>query len=170
MSWAGLSSTQWVSGNNLQNAVNTGYITATGTIPATDRWIIKSNAPSYVNLNTSNTYYAGKSSNQWLAKRDITPPLINNYCYMTIYYTTTSSGGNAGGFQAYLTSSYNVTSNVFTNYSNYYTGYTDYMPNGSSGSYGSFHNYTSYVDGEYAINIYITSLSPTSDSTYQYYF
>jgi hypothetical protein len=68
MSWAALSSNQCVSRNNLQNAVNTGVFILKNTIPAGTKQITKSEAESYVYINT----ISGKSSNQLVVKSNLT--------------------------------------------------------------------------------------------------
>ena len=69
--WSGLASNQTVSLNNLQNAVNTGVFTAKTTIPAGTKQITKTEANTYVNINTSVSSYASKASNQLVAKQDL---------------------------------------------------------------------------------------------------
>lgn len=71
MSWAGLANNQTVSFNNLQNAVNTNVFTAKTTIPASAEQITKTDADTYVNINTSYAPYAAKTSNQLVVKSDL---------------------------------------------------------------------------------------------------
>lgn len=71
MSWAGISSNQAVSRNNLQDAVNTGVFTLKNSIPATNQCITKADADFYVYINTSNPTYASKASNQLVVKSDL---------------------------------------------------------------------------------------------------
>jgi hypothetical protein len=82
MSWASLASNQTVSFNNLQNAVTNGYFVALTGIPATQEQITKSDASTYVNLDTGYAPYAGKASNQLVVKSNLRPV---SYSY-TIYY------------------------------------------------------------------------------------
>lgn len=96
MSWTGLSSTQWVSYSNLQDAITYGYLPANTTaITTSDRWVRKDQVSTYVINDTSNGYYAGKSSSQWLAKRDITSNISSTYTY-DLYYTLYSHGDFEG--------------------------------------------------------------------------
>lgn len=71
MSWAGISSNQCVSFNNLQDAVNTGVFTLKNSIPASSEQITKADADYYVNINTSYGPYASKASNQLVVKSDL---------------------------------------------------------------------------------------------------
>jgi len=84
MSWAGISSNQCVSFNNLQNAVNTGVFTLKNSIPASSEQITKADADYYVNINTSYGPYAAKASNQLVVKSDLqaaTPACQQIYLY-----------------------------------------------------------------------------------------
>jgi hypothetical protein len=71
MSWAGISSNQCVSFNNLQDAVNTGVFTLKNSIPASSEQITKADADYYVNINTSYGPYAAKASNQLVVKSNL---------------------------------------------------------------------------------------------------
>lgn len=82
MSWAAIASNQCVSFNNLQDAVTNGYFVALTGIPATQEQITKSDASTYVNIDTSYAPYAGKASNQLVVKSNLIPV---SYAY-TIYY------------------------------------------------------------------------------------
>lgn len=71
MSWAALANNQTVSFNNLQNAVNTGVFTAKTTIPVSAEQITKTDADTYVNIDTSYAPYAAKAANQLVVKSDL---------------------------------------------------------------------------------------------------
>lgn len=71
MSWAGIASNQTVTFNNLQDAVSTGVFTAKTSIPASQECITKTDANTYVNINTSIGSYASKASNQLVVKGDL---------------------------------------------------------------------------------------------------
>lgn len=71
MSWASLANNQTISFNNLQNAVNNGVFSAKTTIPSSNEQITKSDANTYVHLNTSFAPYAAKSSNQLVVKSNL---------------------------------------------------------------------------------------------------
>jgi hypothetical protein len=87
MSWASLANNQTVSFNNLQSAVNNGVFTAKTSIPATNEQITKTDANTYVNINTSYGPYAAKSSNQLVVKSDL-QAVITSYAHTIYYYTT----------------------------------------------------------------------------------
>jgi len=67
MSWSGLASNQCVSCNNLQDAVNNGVFALKSTIPSSNKEITKSEAESYVYIQT----ISGKSSNQLVVKSNL---------------------------------------------------------------------------------------------------
>lgn len=71
MSWAGLSSNQTISFNNLQNGVDTGQFTAKTTIPVSDEQITKADANTYVNIDTAYAPYAAKANNQLVVKSNL---------------------------------------------------------------------------------------------------
>lgn len=71
MSWAGLANNQCVSFNNLQDAVNNGFFTALASIPVSTEQITKTDASTYVNVDTSYGPYAAKASNQLVVKSDL---------------------------------------------------------------------------------------------------
>lgn len=71
MSWASIAENQAVTFNNLQDAVNTGVFTAKTSIPASQECITKTDANTYVNINTSNPGYASKAANQLVVKNDL---------------------------------------------------------------------------------------------------
>ena len=75
MSYSSLTSTQFVSRNNLQDAVNTAVITlnAGQTIPTGLREVNKQDLLTYANVDPANTFLSTKSNLQLIAKRDITP-------------------------------------------------------------------------------------------------
>lgn len=109
--WSGLASNQTVSLNNLQNAVSTGVFTAKTTIPSGTKSITKTEANTYVNINTSNAGYASKASNQLMVKTDLTAPSSG------VVYTATSG-------------LYPLSGNTFTSSSGTiinYTGSTVYL-------------------------------------------
>jgi hypothetical protein len=95
MAFGTLAANQWVSYNNLQDAATTLLLPATGTgIPATNRWIPKSAASTYVNIDTSVATYAAKSSTQWLAKRDLQPYAPYSFSIWYVQYLDGVSGYN----------------------------------------------------------------------------
>lgn len=73
MSWAGISSNQCISFNNLQDAVNTGVFTLKNSIPASSEQITKADADYYVYIDTAYGPYASKASNQLVVKSNLQP-------------------------------------------------------------------------------------------------
>jgi hypothetical protein len=71
MSWASIAENQTVSYNNLQDAVNTGQLTAKTTIPSSNQQVTKSAADTYVEVVTSYPSYAVKASNQLIVKSNL---------------------------------------------------------------------------------------------------
>jgi len=71
MSWASIASNQCISLDNLQNAVTTGVFTALTTIPSGSKQITKTEASTYVNINTSYTPFVALASNQLPVKSDL---------------------------------------------------------------------------------------------------
>lgn len=82
MSWVGIANNQTVSFNNLQDAVTNGYFIALAGIPVSTEQITKSDASTYVNLDTAYAPFAAKASNQLVVKSNLRPI---SYAY-TIYY------------------------------------------------------------------------------------
>lgn len=72
MSWAGIANNQTISFNNLKNAVDTSVLVAKTTIPTSDEQITKTDADTYVYINTSSPSYSAKASNQLVIKGDMT--------------------------------------------------------------------------------------------------
>ena len=77
MSWSQITSNQEVTFNNLQDAVNTGVFTAKASIPASQKLITKTEANTYVYINTNYLPYLAKASNQLVVKGDLesAPPV-----------------------------------------------------------------------------------------------
>lgn len=88
MSWAGISSNQCVSRNNLQDAVNNGVFTLKNTIPAGTKQITKNEAEYYVNLNTAYAPLAAKTFNQLVVKSNLQGCTTLPYSH-TIYIDST---------------------------------------------------------------------------------
>lgn len=82
MPWDTIANNQTVSFNNLQDAVTNGYFVALAGIPASQEQITKSDASTYVNLDTTYAPFAAKASNQLVVKSNLRPI---SYAY-TIYY------------------------------------------------------------------------------------
>jgi hypothetical protein len=71
MSWAGISSNQGISCNNLQDAVTTSVFILKSAIPVSTKQITKAEADTYVYINTAYAPYAAKASNQLVVKSDL---------------------------------------------------------------------------------------------------
>jgi hypothetical protein len=67
MSWAGISSNQCVSCNNLQDAVTNGVFALKSTIPSSTKQITKTEADAYVYINA----ISAKTSSQLVVKSDL---------------------------------------------------------------------------------------------------
>jgi hypothetical protein len=81
MSWSGIASNQTVSCNNLQDGVDTGVFIPTSTIPVSQKQITKTEASSYVALDTSYPSFSSKFPNQLVVKSDLEPLLYSNRIY-----------------------------------------------------------------------------------------
>lgn len=97
MGYSDLQLNQTVSFNNLQSGVTQGYFVAKTTIPVSNKQITKTEANTYVNINTSLPSYAAKASNQ-LVTRENLQGLTNVYPY-TIYSLV--SYGSTGSYTAW---------------------------------------------------------------------
>ena len=71
MSWAGIANNQCISFNNLQDAVTTGVFVLKAAIPVSLEQITKTDADTYVYINTAYGPYAAKASNQLVVKSDL---------------------------------------------------------------------------------------------------
>ena len=71
MAYSDLEQNQTISFNNLQSGVDQGVFTAKTTIPVSTKQITKTEANTYVNINTSLPTYAAKASNQLVTKEDL---------------------------------------------------------------------------------------------------
>lgn len=71
MSWSNIADNQTVSYNNLQDAVNTGQLTAKTSIPSGNQQVTKAAADTYVEVATNYPSYASKSSNQLIVKSNL---------------------------------------------------------------------------------------------------
>ncbi len=73
MSWASIANNQTVSFNNLQDAVNNGVFTLKASIPVSNEQITKTDADTYVYIDTAYGPYASKASNQLVVKSNLVP-------------------------------------------------------------------------------------------------
>jgi hypothetical protein len=111
MAYNDLEQNQTISFNNLQSGVAQGVFTAKTTIPSSLKQITKTEANTYVNINTSLPSYAAKASNQLVTKEDLsgitsTSPYIMYGVAGTAAYKSTD-GGNTFTALSGLTSAYN---------------------------------------------------------------
>ncbi|OCX54245.1 hypothetical protein BEL04_08285 [Mucilaginibacter sp. PPCGB 2223] len=144
MSWTALAGNQCLSFNDLQDALNLGLFTGTGTsIPVSDRLVEKDQVTLYLQVDTSYSSFAARANNELIVKDDLQTALstidvfcvsdtssgvfgwsspadaLNNYASGTIV-TWTYSGTLAVG--TYLTG--DVVSGDFNGYYAYYNGTT----------------------------------------------
>jgi photosystem II stability/assembly factor-like uncharacterized protein len=113
MAYSDLEFNQTISFNNLQSGVTQGFFTAKTTIPSSLKQITKTEANTYVNINTSLPTYAAKASNQLVTKEDLsgitsTSPYLMYGVAGTAAYKSTD-GGNTFTALSGLTSSYTWT-------------------------------------------------------------
>jgi hypothetical protein len=111
MAYNDLQQNQTISFNNLQSGVTQGVFTAKTTIPPGTKQITKTEANTYVNINTSLPTYAAKASNQLVTKEDLsgitsTSPYVMYGVAGTAAYKSTD-GGNTFTALSGLTSAYN---------------------------------------------------------------
>jgi hypothetical protein len=76
MSWAGLADNQTISFTNLKDAVDTSILVQKTTIPTSNEQITKTDADTYVNIDTSSPSYAAKSANQLVTKSNLTSSVV----------------------------------------------------------------------------------------------
>ena len=98
MPWSTLANNQAVSFNNLQDAVNTGVFTAKTTIPVSNECITKTQANTYVNINTSNPGYVAKAANQLVVKNDLISGAPPVYIYAQANYPVTGPSSTITGY------------------------------------------------------------------------
>lgn len=96
MSWAGISSNQCVSLDNLKDAVATGVFVQKNTIPTGTKQITKTEAEYYVNINT----ISGKSGNQLVVKSNL---IASGYYYEMERFNCTTCTGELGFIVGYST-------------------------------------------------------------------
>jgi hypothetical protein len=100
MAYSSTTAIQFVSNNNLQDAVTTNVITLNSgqTIPANNRFVTKQDALTYTNIDPTNTYIAAKTNSQIIAKRDITPLTSSGIVEVVITNNTEVTNTNIPGF------------------------------------------------------------------------
>ena len=114
MAYSDLEFNQTISFNNLQSGVTQGFFTAKTAIPVSAKQITKTEANTYVNINTALPTYAAKASNQLVTKDDLsgitsTSPYVMYGVAGTAGYKSTD-GGNTFTALSGLTSAYTWTS------------------------------------------------------------
>jgi hypothetical protein len=78
MSWSSLANNQTISFTNLKDAVDTGVFKQKTTIPFNNEQITKSEADTYVNIDTAFAPYSNKANNQLVVKSNLrATPVIN---------------------------------------------------------------------------------------------
>lgn len=102
MSWAGIASNQCVSLDNLKDAVATGVFSQKTTIPTGSKQITKSEAESYVYINT----ISGKTASQLVVKSNLVASSVTYYelsqCPGGFGYQFTAIAPNLGTGQRYV--------------------------------------------------------------------
>jgi hypothetical protein len=111
MAYNDLGQNQTISFTNLQSGVDQGVFTAKTTIPISTKQITKTEADTYVNINTSLPTYAVKASNQLVTKEDLSgitsaSPYIMYGVAGTAAYKSTDGGATFTALSG-LTSAYN---------------------------------------------------------------
>jgi hypothetical protein len=86
--WAATANNETISFNNLQNGVDTGVLSQKAAIPVSNEQITKTDANTYVNIDTSFAPYAAKTSNQLVVKSNLLSVVTVN----TIANTSLFSG------------------------------------------------------------------------------
>jgi hypothetical protein len=129
MAYSDLEFNQTISFNNLQSGVAQGVFTAKTTIPSSSKQITKTEADTYVNINTSLPSYAAKASNQLVTKDDLSG-IISTSPYTMYGVAGTSAyksldGGNTFTALSGLTSAYNWTGIAGDNTGTYIAVVTD---------------------------------------------
>lgn len=107
MSWSSIISNQHVSLDNLKDAVTNSIFTAKTTIPSGGKHITKTEANTYVNINTAWPSYAAKASNQLVTKQDLT--VAGN---ATLTFSFVNAGGSFLQFIASLSVAVNANINI----------------------------------------------------------
>lgn len=83
MAWGDLTSVNWVSFTNMQTS---GIPLKSGQSHTTsNEWMTKAEVIAKYSVNEANSYLAAKSSNQWVAKRDLETGLIITFAVSGIY-------------------------------------------------------------------------------------
>jgi hypothetical protein len=91
MSWAGIANNQCISLDNLKDAVATGVFTELTAIPTGSKQITKSEAITYVSIETTIEPIASKANNQLVVKTDLVPTGATTTTTTTTTATPTST-------------------------------------------------------------------------------
>jgi len=91
MSWAGIANNQCISLDNLKDAVATGVFTELTAIPTGTKQITKSEAITYVSIQTAIEPIASKANNQLVVKTDLVPTGATTTTTTTTTATPTST-------------------------------------------------------------------------------
>lgn len=127
MGYVDIADNQTVSFNNLQNAVTIGLFQQKATIPSGTEGITKTDADTYVYIDTAYAPYAAKASNQLVVKSNLKPVFQNS---ATFYYSSvkarwegwnssnTACSSYAGGLTStiYWNGSFTVGTQIFTTF------------------------------------------------------
>jgi hypothetical protein len=151
MSWAGIANNQCISFNNLQDAVNTGVFILKATIPVSLEQITKTDANTYVYIDTTYGPYAAKASNQLVVKSDLRDIVLFYLSYSTVdfssacaaYPTTTIYYASSGSILQNGTIIYTDQGLTTPAPAGYYSDGTNAWQITSGGLAGAFYNQTS---------------------------
>ena len=113
MSWASIANNQCISFNNLQDAVTTSVFALKAAIPVSLEQITKTDADTYVYIDTAYGPYAAKASNQLVVKSDLQPPPTTTTTTTSAPPPTTTTTTSLLGDTFYITNS--STNSTITN-------------------------------------------------------
>jgi hypothetical protein len=98
--WAATANNETISFNNLQNGVDTGALSQKAAIPVSNEQITKTDANTYVNIDTSFAPYAAKASNQLVVKSNFkSVVLVSNIAINGGFYGIANNQTTSGPVQ-----------------------------------------------------------------------
>jgi len=170
MAYNDLEFNQTISFNNLQSGVSQGVFTAKTTIPSSTKQVTKTEANTYVNINTSLPSYAAKASNQLITKDDLsgitsTSPYIMYGVAGTSAYKSTD-GGNTFTALSGLTSAYSWTGIAGDNTGTYIAVVTDSLNLTVYLSSDGGATFTAKLISGVIPNLYPTGVAMSNDGQY----
>jgi hypothetical protein len=98
--WAATANNETISFNNLQNGVDTGVLSQKAAIPVSNEQITKTDANTYVNIDTSFAPYAAKASNQLVVKSNLlSTVLVSNIATGAPFFGIANNQTTSGPIQ-----------------------------------------------------------------------